>query len=70
MNLAIFHYHLNRGGVTRVVENQLLALDAVLDPAQPWHVALCFGGRRKGWNEEKIWRMVAFVRRFATTPDE
>ena len=23
-----------------------------------------------GWNEEKIWRMVAFVRRFAATPGE
>ena len=32
MNLAILHYHLFRSGVTRVIENQLLALDAVLDP--------------------------------------
>ncbi len=52
MNLAILHYHLNRGGVTRVVENQLAALDAVLDPAEPWPVAVIYGGRRNGWNED------------------
>ena len=52
MNLAILHYHLNRGGVTRVIENQLAALDAVLDPAAPWRVALLYGGRREGWNED------------------
>ncbi|MEA1950085.1 MAG: hypothetical protein U9N87_01785, partial [Planctomycetota bacterium] len=53
MNLAIVHYHLNRGGVTRVIENQLRALDAVLDADQPsgepWRVAILYGGRRKGW---------------------
>ena len=52
MNLAIFHYHLNRGGVTQVIANQLLALDAVLEAAQPWRVALIYGGRRKGWAED------------------
>ena len=48
MNLAIVHYHLNRGGVTRVIENQLRALDAVLG-GEPWRVAIFYGGRRKGW---------------------
>jgi glycosyltransferase involved in cell wall biosynthesis len=51
MNLAILHYHLNRGGVARVIENQLRALDAVLDPREPWPVVLIHGGRREGWNE-------------------
>ena len=51
MNLAVFHYHLNPGGVTRVIENQLLALDAVLDPQQPWQVAVFYGGRYEGWRE-------------------
>jgi len=51
MNLAIVHYHLNRGGVARVIENQLLALDAVLDPAEPWRVAIVYGGRKQGWND-------------------
>jgi len=51
MNLAIVHYHLNRGGVARVVENQLRALDAVLDPAARLQVALLHGGRKEGWND-------------------
>jgi hypothetical protein len=52
MNLAILHYHLNRSGVTRVIENQLMALDAVLSPSDPWRVALVYGGRREGWSED------------------
>ncbi len=52
MNLAILHYHLNRGGVTRVIENQLAALDAVLDPAEPWQVAVIYGGRCNGLNQD------------------
>ena len=52
MNLAILHYHLNRGGVTRVIENQLAALDAVLGPDETWRVAVIHGGRCEGWNEE------------------
>jgi len=50
MNLAIFHYHLNRGGVTRVIENHLASLDAVLE--RPWRAALLFGGRREGFREK------------------
>lgn len=52
MNVAILHYHLNRGGVTRVIENQLLALDAVLKPGETLPVALIYGGRRVGWPED------------------
>ncbi len=52
MNLAVVHYHLNRGGVTRVIQNQLTALDAALGEADPWHVALLYGGRHEGWNED------------------
>ncbi len=51
MNLAILHYHLNRGGVTRVIENQLRALDAVLNPDAPWRVALVYGGRAEGFDD-------------------
>ena len=29
MKIAMFHYHLNAGGVTRVIENHLRALDAI-----------------------------------------
>ncbi len=51
MNLVIIHYHLNRGGVTRVIENQLAALDTVLSDESPWQVAILYGGRREGWDE-------------------
>lgn len=59
MNLAILHYHLNRGGVTRVVANQLLALDKVLGPAESCRVALIYGGRREGWSEALSQRLHA-----------
>lgn len=52
MKLAILHYHLNRGGVTRVIENQLLALDAVLPAGETWPVALIYGGGREDWPED------------------
>ncbi len=49
MKLAIGHYHLNRGGVTRVIENQLLALDSALDDREPHEALIFYGGRREGW---------------------
>ncbi len=52
MNLVIIHYHLHRGGVTRVIENQLAALDAVLPAEPPWRVAVLHGGRCEGWNPQ------------------
>ncbi len=58
MKLAILHYHLNRGGVTRVIANQLLALDCVLSDNQRWPVALFHGGRRAGWEEDLPRRLV------------
>jgi len=36
--LAIVHYHLNRGGVTQVIINQLRALDLALQTERPWRV--------------------------------
>jgi hypothetical protein len=47
MNVAVLHYHFNRGGVTQVVLNQLRALDQVAD--EPLRVALIFGGRQEGF---------------------
>ncbi len=49
MNIAIFHYHLNRGGVTRVITNHLQALNQVAD--EKLNVSLVYGGRRIGWQE-------------------
>ncbi len=49
MNIAILHYHLNRGGVTRVIANQLLALDSLPATGELRHAAVLFGGRDAGW---------------------
>ena len=45
---AIGHYHLNRGGVTRVVANHLLGL-AAADPDAPPSAVLLTGGRAEAW---------------------
>lgn len=50
MHLAVLHYHLNRGGVTSVVANQLRAL--ALQPDPPSRVLLLHGGRAGAWNAE------------------
>lgn len=47
MNLAILHYHLDPGGVTRVIENHLRAMDAAAAAAR--QVAVLHGGRTAGW---------------------
>ena len=52
MNIAILHYHLNRGGVTRVITNQLLALDSALDNDQRCRVAILYGGETAGFPDE------------------
>ena len=51
MNLAILHPDLERGGVTRVLENHLLGLDAALrhTPADRLRAAVLHGGRDAGW---------------------
>ncbi len=49
MNVAIIHYHLNRGGVMQVIANHLQAMDVALAGNGPLRVALVYGGRREGW---------------------
>ncbi|WP_166831300.1 glycosyltransferase family 4 protein [Thalassoroseus pseudoceratinae] len=49
MNLAILHYHLNPGGVTRVIASHLLALDSILEADDRWRVVVFHGGRAAGW---------------------
>lgn len=46
MNVVILHYHLNRGGVTRVIENHLLALDAA---GWSGRAIVLTGPRREAW---------------------
>ena len=49
MQLAILHYHLNRGGVTQVILNHLLSLAACSANARPERVAVLHCGRHDGW---------------------
>jgi hypothetical protein len=45
MNLAILHYHLDHGGVTQAIVNQLRSLDSVLKTTDGVRVALLYGSR-------------------------
>lgn len=54
MNIAILHYHFNRGGVTQVVLNHLRALDAVSGDETGLRIALIHGGRREGVTDEQL----------------
>lgn len=49
MNIAILHYHLNRGGVTSVIANHLRSLNAMVDGRL--RAAVLYGGRREAWND-------------------
>lgn len=49
MKLAILHYHLNPGGVTRVIANHLHALDAGDSTGPPLEVLVLYDGQRAGW---------------------
>jgi hypothetical protein len=56
MKLVFVHYHLNRGGVTRVLEGHLRGLQRACDlgllPAAPHSrlpVLILYGGRAEGW---------------------
>lgn len=51
MNIAILHYHLNRGGVTQVIANQLRALAAASGDDERWRIAILYGGRREAWSD-------------------
>ena len=52
MNIAILHYHLNRGGVTQVIANHLRALNAQIADGSRLPVAILFGGRSSGWSDD------------------
>ncbi len=51
MKIAIVHFHLNRGGVTRVILNHLQGL-ARHPPGEPIQVLLLYGGRQQGWPDD------------------
>ncbi len=69
MKLAIVHYHLNRGGVTRVIENQLHALDRVLNDGEPHQALVLFGGRSEGWPSRLADRLQQIRLRLVPLPE-
>ena len=54
MNVVFVHYHLNAGGVTQVIVNQLRALAELRGDERPQRVGVLYGGRHEGW-PEKVW---------------
>ena len=54
MQVAIVHYHLNRGGVTQVIVNQLRALACAVPEGQTMRVAILYGGRADGWPVDAV----------------
>lgn len=50
-DLVVLHFHLNRGGVTRVVENHLRSLAEQPPEARPRRVVVAYGGRKADWDE-------------------
>lgn len=48
--LVITHYHLNRGGVTRVIEGHLRSLASLPSDQHPSRVLIVSGGRDSGWD--------------------
>ncbi len=57
MQIAIAHYHLNRGGVTQVIVNHLRSLSATADADGPVRVAILYGGRKRDWPEDEVTRL-------------
>ena len=51
MHIVIVHFHLNRGGVTRVIENHLRALATLTGEKAPTHVTIVYGGRATAWHQ-------------------
>lgn len=57
MQIVFCHYHLNAGGVTQVIVNQMRALAQLQKPQRPDRVGVLYGGRHEGW-PEKVWDKV------------
>lgn len=52
MQLVILHHHLNRGGVTSVIENHLRSLATLEARNRPTQVTVIYGGRDAAWKQE------------------
>ncbi|MCH2118622.1 MAG: hypothetical protein MK161_13075 [Pirellulales bacterium] len=60
MQLAIIHYHLNRGGVSQVILNHLKSLAAPNSGLEIERVAILYGGRRAEWPEPLLDKPLPF----------
>ena len=54
MNIVFAHHHLNAGGVTQVIVNQLRSLAKLEGARRPARVGVLYGGRHEGW-PTKLW---------------
>ena len=52
MRLVVYHYHLNRGGVTSVIRSHLQSLASVADELELEDVTIAYGGRAADWDRE------------------
>jgi hypothetical protein len=59
MNVAIVHYHLDHGGVTQVIANQLRALECTCAREDHVRIALLCGGQTQGWPQDRGARLHA-----------
>lgn len=59
MRLVIIHYHLERGGVTQVINNHIHALGASVTPDIE-EVILLHGGRASGWPDSSAFSNLPF----------
>lgn len=69
MKLAVLHYHLNPGGVTRVIASHLLSLEATAAPGEQIDALLISDGQQEGWPEDVAQQLDATRLRFASLPD-
>ncbi len=54
MQIVYVHYHLNRGGVTQVIINQIRAVGELPADKRPTRIGVMYGGRHDGW-PRKLW---------------
>ena len=57
MNVAMLHYHLAPGGVTRVIASQVMALARLAAGERPTHIAVIAGRPCDGWPTERMSRL-------------
>lgn len=55
MQVVFAHYHLNPGGVTQVIANQILALSTLPQEQRPHRIGMLYGGRKDGWSD-RLWK--------------